>query len=124
MILQRAASGRPAHNYGRRAEPLQSAPLRANIHKPIADLHLRDKKPRGSLSKLRTFALYDRGVTLSKTTDASRFAAGIAEFAMLLRNSPHAGRSTWASAERLASGAIGLDPGGHRRAFSSSSPKP
>ncbi|MEL7159708.1 MAG: von Willebrand factor type A domain-containing protein [Bacteroidota bacterium] len=46
-----------------------------------------------------------------------RWAAAVTEFAMLLRGSKHKGTSNWAECRKLASGAIGADPGGYRRDF-------
>jgi Ca-activated chloride channel family protein len=50
-------------------------------------------------------------------TDNLRFAAAVAEFGMLLRDSPHKGGSSWAQVSELASASRGSDPGGYRAEF-------
>jgi len=46
-----------------------------------------------------------------------RFAAAVAEFAPALRDSPHKGSASYATAIDRATGAAGYDPGGHRAEF-------
>jgi Ca-activated chloride channel family protein len=45
------------------------------------------------------------------------FAAAVAEFGMLLRDSPYKGRSSWDRVLAAAEANVGTDPGGHRREF-------
>jgi Ca-activated chloride channel family protein len=46
-----------------------------------------------------------------------RFAAAAAEFALVLRDSPHKGSASYATVIDRATGAAGYDPGGHRAEF-------
>jgi Ca-activated chloride channel family protein len=46
-----------------------------------------------------------------------RFAAAVAGFGMLLRQSPHAGRLEFGDVERIAAAALGRDAHGYRREF-------
>jgi Ca-activated chloride channel family protein len=46
-----------------------------------------------------------------------RFAAAVAEFALVLRDSPYKGSANFASVIDRATGATGSDPGGHRAEF-------
>jgi Ca-activated chloride channel family protein len=46
-----------------------------------------------------------------------RFAAAVAQFGMLLRDSPYKGTATYAGALEEATAAVGADPGEHRREF-------
>jgi Ca-activated chloride channel family protein len=50
-------------------------------------------------------------------TDHIRFAASVAQFGMLLRNSAFKGQATWASTSALARAARGDDPDGFRAEF-------
>lgn len=45
------------------------------------------------------------------------FAAAVAEFGMLLRDSPYKGRASWDRVLTAAEANVGADPGGHRREF-------
>ena len=46
-----------------------------------------------------------------------RFAAAVAEFGLILRDSPYKGNASLAEVLERAQGAIGSDPGGHRKEF-------
>jgi Ca-activated chloride channel family protein len=50
-------------------------------------------------------------------SDDFRFAAAVAEFALVLRDSPHKGSANFATVIDRATGAVGYDPGGHRAEF-------
>lgn len=50
-------------------------------------------------------------------SDDFRFAAAVASFALLLRDSPHKGAMTYAGVLEEASGCVGPDPNGHRKGF-------
>ena len=51
------------------------------------------------------------------TSDDFRFAASVASFGMLLRNSGYKGNATGASVLQLSRGALGRDDGGYRAEF-------
>jgi Ca-activated chloride channel family protein len=74
---------------------------------------LRYKQPEASQSTLMS-------VTVSTTTasnPALGFAAAVAQFGMLLRDSEFKGHSSFASTRALAARFKGLDPHGHRAEF-------
>jgi Ca-activated chloride channel family protein len=50
-------------------------------------------------------------------SDDFRFAAAVAECALVLRDSPHKGSANFAAVIDRAAGAAGYDPGGHRGEF-------
>ncbi len=78
---------------------------------------VRYKQPDEDESQLLTQHL--RG-EVSKIDEASRdlrFAAAVATFGMLLRDSPHHGEADWELAAKLARGALGDDPHGDRAEF-------
>ncbi|HVI01465.1 MAG TPA: VWA domain-containing protein [Enhygromyxa sp.] len=84
---------------------------------PVAELRLRYKQPSGDQSELITFPIVDPGTKLADSSSDFRFAAAVAEFGMLLRESPNRGSASWANAKALAEGALGQDRGGHRQEF-------
>ena len=60
----------------------------------------------------------DKGLEYAKASGDFRFAASVACFGMLLRDSGHKGTATYDSLlERLASEDMGRDEGGHRTEF-------
>lgn len=61
---------------------------------PVAELRLRYKTPQGSKSELLRVAVVDSQTGLSASSNDFRFAAAVAEFAMLLRKSAHSGTAS------------------------------
>ena len=80
----------------------------------ILTVKLRYKEPQGSSSKLLTQALSGAPVAISNASPDFRFAAAVAQFGMLLRQSEQRGTATWAATEQLADGARGTDADGYR----------
>ncbi len=75
---------------------------------------LRYKEPSGSASRLLAHVVRDRVVEPSADF---RFAAAVAEFGMLLRDSPHKGSSTFEQTLSLAEAGRGPDADGDRAEF-------
>lgn len=80
-------------------------------------VRLRYKLPDSDVSSLIEGPVIDRGVRLTSTSDDFRFAAAVAEFGLLLRDSKHKGSATYDDVMRLATGAKGLDTYGYRAEF-------
>jgi Ca-activated chloride channel family protein len=80
----------------------------------IAKLRLRYKEPRGETSRLIETSVVDQGKSVYEASPDMHFAAAIAEFGMLLRNSTHRGTATYAEALSLARAARGADLDGDR----------
>ncbi|MEM1044050.1 MAG: von Willebrand factor type A domain-containing protein [Bacteroidota bacterium] len=78
---------------------------------------LRYKEPDGDTSRLLDTALIDRDVALDQTSESFRFAAAVAEFGLLLRDSEHRGRASFENAQMLAQSARSTDPHGYRAEF-------
>jgi Ca-activated chloride channel family protein len=74
---------------------------------------IRYKQPDADTSSLLSVAVADR----KTTSPALGFAAAVAQFGMLLRDSEHKGSSSFASALKLAQEFRGDDPYGHRAEF-------
>lgn len=83
----------------------------------LLTMKLRYKTPQGSKSQLIEQPLPDRSVRLDKTTDNFRFAAAVAGFGMLLRDSEHKGDLTYDAVATLARDARGADKEGYRQEF-------
>jgi len=111
------------------AEPLKYQPNETVAAKPEAPakagpvsselltVKLRYKEPTGDTSTLREFPLEDTGTTFENASTNLRFAAAVAEFGMLLRESAHRGEASLAHVTATAAGALGTDPGGLRAEF-------
>ena len=111
------------------AEPLKYQPNETVAAKPEAavdggpassellTVKLRYKEPTGDTSTLREFPLEDTGTTFENASTNLRFAAAVAEFGMLLRESAHRGEASLAHVTATAAGALGTDPGGLRAEF-------
>jgi Ca-activated chloride channel family protein len=82
----------------------------------LLHVSLRYKRPGESTSLLITKALR-RSDLRERATDDLRFAASVASFGMLLRDSEHKGNATAASVLSLARGATGEDEDGYRAEF-------
>ncbi|MEX0891968.1 MAG: von Willebrand factor type A domain-containing protein [Gemmatimonadota bacterium] len=80
----------------------------------LAFVSLRYKPPEEDVSRLVQVPV----AAASQPPSADlRFAAAVAGFGMILRDSEHRGRLDYASVLEQAAGALGEDPGGHRAAF-------
>lgn len=90
---------------------------RAEMSDELLTLKLRYKRPDEETSRLMQFPLRDGGGVLEATSADFRFAASVASFGMLLRESAHRGESTFTLVRSLAKEALGEDVGGYRRAF-------
>lgn len=78
---------------------------------------LRYKEPTGDVSQLIELPVTDRGVALDRSSDDFRFAAAVAMFGMVLRESDFAGTTTLDRVETLARAARGDDRDGYRSEF-------
>lgn len=80
-------------------------------------IKLRYKKPDGDTSKLMEIPITDKGGALESASNDFKFAAAVASFGMLLRDSPHKGDSTYRQVLELAADSEGKDPSGYRDEF-------
>ncbi|WP_460503801.1 vWA domain-containing protein, partial [Hymenobacter agri] len=89
-------------------------PASQSIANDVLTVKLRYKEPQGSTSKLLAQPLVGAPVAIEKASPDFRFAAAVAQFGMLLRQSEQRGSATWTATERLADGARGDDKDGYR----------
>jgi Ca-activated chloride channel family protein len=78
---------------------------------------LRYKDPDGTVSKRISFPVVDGGRRYSRASADFKFAASVASFGMILKESPYRGDASMASVIELAGEGIGRDRTGHRREF-------
>ncbi len=83
----------------------------------LMTVKFRYKKPDGDVSKLIVHPLVDGNTSLEKTTDNFRWAASVAAFGMLLRESEFLNKYSEDSIIRLAQSAKGSDKEGYRGEF-------
>jgi Ca-activated chloride channel homolog len=91
--------------------------LAVSNSKDICTVKLRYKKPDGNQSKLIEKTINDELVTIENASSNLRFAASVASFGMLLRNSEFKGTSTYADVLSMGKTAIGKDDEGYRAEF-------
>jgi Ca-activated chloride channel homolog len=78
---------------------------------------LRYKEPEASSSQLLTASVKDQYTSWRGTSADFRFAASIAAFGLVLRDSPYKGGATCDLVLQLADGTRGYDPNGYRNEF-------
>ena len=97
-----------------RYQPRLDDPPPSSFDDELMYVKVRYKDPEGTRSKLLEHAVADR--PRSPSTDF-RFAAAVAGFGMLLRDSEHAADLTLNDVVRIAEGGRGPDPRGYRGEF-------
>ena len=80
----------------------------------VLTVKLRYKQPQGLVSRLLAQPLAGPAQPLERASADFRFAAAVAQFGMLLRQSEQRGTATWAATEALADHARGTDADGYR----------
>jgi Ca-activated chloride channel family protein len=83
----------------------------------LLTIKLRYKAPSADESQLSSFPVKASDRTLEQTSADYRFAAAVASFGMLLRESPHRGTSNFNQVLQLATDAKGQDASGYREEF-------
>jgi Ca-activated chloride channel homolog len=98
--------------YQRRVEPTEAAATGE-----LLTLKLRYKEPAGKQSKLLTSVVTDADHDYAQASEDFRFAASVAGFGLLLRDSQYKGDLTPAAVLELATAGRGADEGGYRAEF-------
>jgi Ca-activated chloride channel homolog len=83
----------------------------------ILTVKFRYKAPDGEVSKLIEHPVIDMEIPFAKTSDNFRFAASVAQFGMLLRNSDYRSNASYDDVIRTARKARGVDEEGYRSEF-------
>jgi Ca-activated chloride channel family protein len=92
------------------AQPISSA----NSVADVLTVKLRYKEPHGLVSKLLAQPLAGGAVPITQASADQQFAAAVAEFGLLLRQSDERGTATYTSAAQLAQAGRGPDADGYR----------
>ncbi len=80
-------------------------------------LKLRYKQPDGDTSSLLEFPIADSGNSYVQASQDFKFAASVAGFGMILRDSPHKGNASYDGIIELAGEGVGADKHGYRAEF-------
>jgi Ca-activated chloride channel family protein len=83
----------------------------------LLNLKIRYKEPDGATSQLIEVPVADRGGMFNLASTDLRFAASVASFGMILRDSPHKGQSTFEAVIDMAEKSRGADTNGYRDEF-------
>jgi Ca-activated chloride channel family protein len=83
----------------------------------LLTLKIRYKQPEGDVSDKLEMAVRDSGASLDQASTDFKFAASVAGFGMLLRDSAYKGSSSYAQVEALGAQGRGADEGGYRSEF-------
>ncbi len=87
------------------------------VRHELLNVKLRYKEPEGTTSTKVEFPLIDSERSYSEASADFKFAASVATFGMLLRDSPQAGTASFDLVLELAQESVGDDPHGYRREF-------
>jgi Ca-activated chloride channel family protein len=85
--------------------------------KELLTLKLRYKHPEGDTSRVLEFPVTDGGATFGKASEDFKFAAAVASFGMLLRDSEHKGSANYSTILELAGSSKGSEDAGYRDEF-------
>ena len=88
-----------------------------NFGGEMATVKLRYKEPDGDNSKLMSIGVLDNAAAIDAASEDLRFAAAVAQFGLVLRDSRYKGDSNFASIRSLAAGALGGDARERRAEF-------
>lgn len=91
--------------------------LKPNDQTRWMSVKLRYKQPEATVSELIESPLMGQPGQLKLASSDFQFAASVASFGMLLRNSQHAGQSNWGMVKELAQSGLSNDQYGHRSGF-------
>lgn len=102
-------------------DPLKYQPneqtQKTTASKDMCTIKLRYKKPDGDKSQLLEKPVLDAGTPIDRASENLRWAAAVAEFGMLLRNSEFKAQANYTHCLQLAEKAKGSDEQGYRRQF-------
>jgi Ca-activated chloride channel homolog len=98
--------------YQQAAQPAQPA-----TSNQMLTVKIRYKQPDGETSKLLELPVADKNMAFELASDNFRFAAAVASFGMLLRNSKFKQQSNYDMVSSLASAALSHDNEGYRKEF-------
>ncbi len=90
---------------------------RGNVSRELLTVKLRYKQPDADKSELIEVPVIDNNLKFEDASEDFRFAAAVASFGMILRNSPYKSASTLSLVQNIAELAQGYNTGGYRSEF-------
>ena len=115
-LKYQAVSGQPSALSEGKADS-RKLNAESSISGELLTVKVRYKEPAAEESKLLDFPLRDRGVEFEQASEDFKFAASVAAFGMILRDSPYKGTATFGDVTSWARAGIGSDAGGYRSEF-------
>jgi Ca-activated chloride channel homolog len=103
--------------YQREPAPPEPAAVDPQASRELLTVKLRWKRPDGDTSTLLEVPLADRGGAFATAPADLRFAAAVAAFGMILRESDQKGEATLPLVAKIAAESLGRDEGGYRAEF-------
>jgi Ca-activated chloride channel family protein len=94
-----------------------STPADSKLSQEMVTVKLRYKKPEGDRSELTERSFVDNGSRFENAAPDLKFAAAVAEFGMILRDSPYKGKGTIGAVIEWAREGKGRDTAGYRAGF-------
>ncbi len=91
--------------------------VNAKVSKEAFVVKLRHKLPEAEKSTLREIPVGDVAKSYGKASEDFQFAAAVASFSMILKQSPYKGQSSFALVEEMAMSSMRFDPSGYRAEF-------
>ncbi|MBN1587888.1 MAG: VWA domain-containing protein [Pirellulales bacterium] len=110
------SDGEPTLKYQKILRPTDSL-TEAAANDELATVRLRYKEPEGQESRLLERTVGGTGVSFPSASSDFQFAAAVASFGMILRDSRYAGDATFAAVEQYAMPGLSHDPSGYRAEF-------
>jgi Ca-activated chloride channel family protein len=96
----------------------ESSPGQASVRSaPTFTINFRYKRPTTASSEALDLQIFDSSVDFSMASENMRFAASVASYGLLLRNSAYKGTATYSNVRNWAAAAMRHDPYGYRQEF-------
>lgn len=114
---ERADDGAGSLKYAKVGLPAAAPDPSGSASDESLTVKIRFKAPEGDVSKKIECGFVDEGRDIAEASGDFKFAAAVAAFGMLLRDSPHKGSATFASVLELAGAGLGSDLAGYRQEF-------
>ncbi len=110
-------AGQAVDNGGIELKYSKYEPTGTNFGSEMATVKLRYKEPDGDESKLLTMGVLDNAKPVESASENLKFAAAVAQFGLVLRDSRYKGNSNFGSVIQLANNALGVDARERRTEF-------
>jgi Ca-activated chloride channel family protein len=110
-------AGQKVENDGIELKYSKTQPSETSFDNELLTVKLRYKEPKEDTSKLLTIGLIDQNRSIESASGNLKFAASVAQFGLLMRDSRFKGSSSFQNVMSLANSAVGNDLKGYRSDF-------